>query len=1095
MKKRWILNLIALTLTGLHAQWSGPVTISEGFAPDFDINPDNGHLHIVTVSNDPPMKGVVYTETDEFGAIVLPPAVIPGTSMDVEYWNFGATVAVDQSGFPHVCFRVPRGNYYYDVYYTRKTYSGWLTNPRLILSNKKRAYMVRMDIDSQDNVHIAVGYLAENNTSIDGPIAYYRVYNNEIKHSIMDICPLFTYYRLDNRFEMTVDSDDAIHIIAGCPGIPSLTYEGPITYFRSTDGGNTFDTGVDVHNSKCYHRNGSPDVAADNSGCAHIIYGAKIDMDRNDSPSLRYVRFRDGEKLIDKPITYVNDVKPWGYPEGYNPEHGKNYGLGSIAVSNDGAIVMAAYVTNPSFYSGTSFFRGDLYVTLSSDSGETWFSRELLAENVSNNEGRNVHLLRSYKNHFYVIYPHNEKPKKIKLRYLRDFGDNPPVADAGGPYHGQEGYPLTLDASGTTDSGQNPGIVQYEWDLDNNGEYELSHTQPVLETTVGDDYYATIRIRVTDHAGHTDEAETTLLVDNVPPDVHASPDTTIDEGQTLSFHCIVDDPGSEDSHTFLWKFGDGYTDDQQSALHTYTNDGEFQVIAEVTDKDEGVGKDTLSVIVNNVPPVADAGGSYSGALYAPILFSGSATDVSTDDMQNLTFRWDLDNDSHFETLGQSVSYSFNSEGEFIVWMKVDDNKDADIDSAIVTVSNDPPVISAFENQMIMEGGSFNPVMLDQFVDDPDQTDSELNWSVSGFNQLDAIILNRILTVSTPNEDWYGSEKMLLTVSDTGGLTDTAYVRFTITPINDPPLWTNPVPDFVTDEDVPLYVSLDSLRQWVADVDDPDMQLIFSISTQQPVNIQMVPEDQCFQVLGEEDWNGEAALMFSVTDTAGLSRSDTSMITIISVPDHPADFQLIEPMLVDSTDMAWPDSILFIWQSTYDRDNPEGFIYYTWTMRNLRGFEQRSLTLFDTTAVYYPESSLSDGQYIWNVTAYTAASGLSTQSQNNGFVIVGKMETGIFEALSEIPETFDLKQNYPNPFNPITQIGYHIPEPCHVEISIYNTLGQKVRELVRGSKSPGIYMIVWNGVNDLGQKVPTGIYICKMITNDGQLFYRKMMLIQ
>ena len=1089
MKKRWILFLIPVMM--VHAQWSDPITISEGYVPDFDIDP-NGHLHIVSVLN-----GVIYTETDELGNKIVPSAVIPGTTSDTEYWNFGATVAADNNGFPHVCFRVPRGNYYYDVYYTRKTLSGWLNNPLLIASNKKRAYMVRMAIDSQNKAHIAVGYLDDESTVISGPIAYYRVRNNFVEHTIEDLDPLHTYWRSDNRLEMTIGSDDVIHLISGCPGIPNLTYEGPVTYFRSTDGGDTFEFVADIHNIKCTHRNAAPDVSVDDHGVVHMLYGAKIDMDRNSKQSLRYVRFYDDQIRIDNPITNVGEVKPWGYPEGYDPEHGKNYGLGSIAACNDGEIIMMAYVTNPSFYSGGVFFRGDLYAKISADSGKTWGARQPLAENVSDNEGRNVHLLRAYKNHFYVIYPHNEKPKRIKLRYLRNLGDNPPVAHAGGPYTTDEGAPLILDASGTTDSGQNPGIVLYEWDLNNNGEYEMNTEQPTFETQVFDDYYSTIRLRVTDHAGYTDEAETTILVNNVSPTVEIGPDTTIDEAQSLNFHCTVEDPGIVDTHTFAWDFGDGHTDNQQSGTHTYDNDGEYEVIATVTDNNNGVARDTLTVTVNNVPPVANAnaGGPYQGPIHVPIEFTGSATDPSGEDMANLTYRWDMNNDSHFESPGQTVSYAFSQEGTFTVWLQVSDNADSDVDSAIVVISNDPPTLSDITDKTISEGDTFAFLPLDGYVSDPDQQDSELSWTVEGQSELLVSMTNRTLSVSAPHADWFGSEKLILTVSDPGGLTDTTHVRFSIIPVNDSPVWTTPIPDFVVDEDVALYIPLDSLNRWAADIDDPDDQLSFSLTIQDPVLWGNDAGNQRLWLQGEQDWNGQAAVIFTVTDTTGAADADTSVLTVRAVPDNPADFRLIEPMLLDSTDKIWPESIQFTWHATYDPDNPEGVIYYTWTMNNLDGFDIRTLTVFDTVTTFHPEGTLPDGRFLWHVTAYTSG-GLSIRSENSGFIIVGKIDTGtsVHSEAMEIPESFQLMQNYPNPFNPSTRLTYHIPEMSQVELSIYNTMGQKTTTLVDEMKSPGVYTVTWHGINDKGQKCPTGIYICRM-TAGTHLFLRKMMMIQ
>ncbi|MBN1781054.1 PKD domain-containing protein, partial [bacterium] len=606
MRKHWISFILCIMATGLAAQWSAPKIISDGYAPDFDIDPANGHLHVVSVLN-----GVIYTETDAEGNIVSGPQVIPGTTQDTEYWNFGATVAVDKNGYPHVCYRVYQGsNYLYNVYYTRKTGSGWLSNPLPLSSNRRRGYVVRMDIDSQNRVHVGIGW-DDNDTDGQtiGPIAYYRIRNAIIEKAVDDINPAQIYYRVDNRFEMTVGSDDRVHFVAGCPGFP-LTLEGPVTYFYSADNGNSFETVGNIHSPYCPTRNGNADIAVDNKGYVHMLYGAKIDNERNDQPSLRYVRYKNG-KLIDKPITQPGDVKPWDWNPAVGPEHGKNYGLGSIACSEDGALVLAAFIDRPTFYSGSTLYMGNLYVMMSTDSGATWGAKQMLAEYVCNAEGgiqgRNLELIRSYKNHFYIIYPHSQNPKKVKMVYLRNVGDNPPVAHAGGPYSASEGGTITLNASGCTDSGQNPGIVKYEWDLNNDGIYDLTATQPTLQTSAVNDLYTSIKLRITDNAGHTSEATSSIQVLNVAPTVEAGKDTTINEGSTLGFHCTYTDPGVQDTHTIQWNFRDGTTSPDQSPFHTFNNDGQVTVTVKVTDNNNGIGRDSLKVTINNVPPVANAG--------------------------------------------------------------------------------------------------------------------------------------------------------------------------------------------------------------------------------------------------------------------------------------------------------------------------------------------------------------------------------------------------------------------------------------------------------------------------------------------------------
>jgi hypothetical protein len=79
----------------------------------------------------------------------------------------------------------------------------------------------------------------------------------------------------------------------------------------------------------------------------------------------------------------------------------------------------------------------------------------------------------------------------------------------------------------------------------------------------------------------------------------------------------------------------------------------------------------------------------------------------------------------------------------------------------------------------------------------------------------------------------------------------------------------------------------------------------------------------------------------------------------------------------------------------------------------------------------------------------------------------------------LPDVFALHQNYPNPFNPVTSIRYDIPEAANVRVSVYSLLGQKVKTLVSGAHQPGFYAVQWNGTNDHGNPVASGMYICRI----------------
>ncbi len=81
-----------------------------------------------------------------------------------------------------------------------------------------------------------------------------------------------------------------------------------------------------------------------------------------------------------------------------------------------------------------------------------------------------------------------------------------------------------------------------------------------------------------------------------------------------------------------------------------------------------------------------------------------------------------------------------------------------------------------------------------------------------------------------------------------------------------------------------------------------------------------------------------------------------------------------------------------------------------------------------------------------------------------------------------PNQIELLPNYPNPFNPATTISYRIPESggTHpARLVIYNTLGQKVKTLVSATQPPGLYSIHWDGKDDKGLRVSSGVYLYQL----------------
>ncbi len=91
-------------------------------------------------------------------------------------------------------------------------------------------------------------------------------------------------------------------------------------------------------------------------------------------------------------------------------------------------------------------------------------------------------------------------------------------------------------------------------------------------------------------------------------------------------------------------------------------------------------------------------------------------------------------------------------------------------------------------------------------------------------------------------------------------------------------------------------------------------------------------------------------------------------------------------------------------------------------------------------------------------------------------------------------TFHLAQNRPNPFNPLTTIFFTVATEGPVRIDIYDLSGRKVRSLVNQSYAPGPHQETWNGADDAGHRLPSGVYIYRY-SSGGQTMSRKMMLVK
>jgi len=250
---------------------------------------------------------------------------------------------------------------------------------------------------------------------------------------------------------------------------------------------------------------------------------------------------------------------------------------------------------------------------------------------------------------------------------VSDVSNQLPVAAITAPATGVEGQSITFDGSGSFDS--NGTILSYDWDFGDGNNATGDITTHVF--TAG---AYNVTLTVTDDSGNTDAATHSIQIaaSNVPPTAVISGATNGTEGIAMTF----DGSGSMDPDgtivNYDWNFGDNTAGAGINVNHSFAA-GTYTITLQVTD-DLGA-TDSVSLTINITagtepqPPMANAGGPYSGTVNTAIPFNGSG---STDtDGTIATYHWDF-GDGNTGT-GVNPQHMYNSPGIYNVVLTVTDN--------------------------------------------------------------------------------------------------------------------------------------------------------------------------------------------------------------------------------------------------------------------------------------------------------------------------------------------------------------------------------------------------------------------------------------
>ena len=136
-----------------------------------------------------------------------------------------------------------------------------------------------------------------------------------------------------------------------------------------------------------------------------------------------------------------------------------------------------------------------------------------------------------------------------------------------------------------------------------------------------------------------------------------------------------------------------------------------------------------------------------------------------------------------------------------------------------------------------------------------------------------------------------------------------------------------------------------------------------------------------------------------------------------------------------------------------------------------------LTSATESCIYTLQTSLSDGQYWWRVSAWDG----NMTSQPSDARTFSVNTTHVKDITGNSPGTYRLFPAYPNPFNPTTRVLITVPEACRVCMTIFSSTGRVIRTLINGNLQAGQHECIWDGRNDDGIPVAGGVYFILMKT--------------
>jgi hypothetical protein len=347
----------------------------------------------------------------------------------------------------------------------------------------------------------------------------------------------------------------------------------------------------------------------------------------------------------------------------------------------------------------------------------------------------------------------------------------PPDVDAGPDDIVDEDSPYTFDASGSQDNSGT--IVSYLWDIDASDGVDWSnpdYTGTVPVHTFFEPGIYIVTLNLSDTAGNWNITSITVTVrDITPPIAEAGQDGSINEDDTFSFNGSAS-ADNVDIIYYNWSFGDGNYDfgTNITTTHTYPVGGSYTATLMITDFAGNSDEDSLTINVNNLVPIAEAGPNQTVNESEVVILDGSDTWDTPSDIPTLNYIWYFGDG--FVGAGSITTHTYNAPGEYIVTLIVTDDNGATVNDNLVIFVFDgsPPTANAYSDGSVDQNtdyqfdGSYSSdnVGISYYAWDMDASDG-IDWENPDYSGTDT--WNPVHSYSEP-----GMYTISLNVTDTSG---------------------------------------------------------------------------------------------------------------------------------------------------------------------------------------------------------------------------------------------------------------------------------------------------------------------------------------